>query len=183
LTFIVSTFVAPNAYQYNLVVAGTVPGYPANGVLQSGMQILKWNGYSFINITNQTALQNNMTNVRLNTKPNDTVTILTNAGLYRFKAVPSSANSSRGVIGVSLNIQTATISQYSKIVYFLFSVFALSMLLNFFVAVVNLLPLPGLDGWRIYTANIKNIKFVKFLGAFIMIMLVVNVLPWVFYLH
>ena len=56
------------------------------------------------------------------------------------------------------------------------------MLLNFLVAVVNLLPIPGLDGYRIYVVNIKNKKFVSLLIALIVAGIVINALPWLFYI-
>ena len=71
---------------------------------------------------------------------------------------------------------------YAHAVYFLFTVFALSMLLNFFVGILNFAPIPGFDGWRIYGANIKHQKFTNFVGAFIIILIIVNILPWFFYL-
>ena len=46
LMMVVIIYVAPSAYPFKVVVAGTSPGYPANGVLKSGMQIIKWNNYT-----------------------------------------------------------------------------------------------------------------------------------------
>ena len=51
---------------------------------------------------------------------------------------------------------------------------------NFFIAVVNLLPVPGLDGWRIYKTNIKNKKFINLLTILIIFAIIVNILPWFF---
>ena len=174
LMMLVINFVAPTAFHYHVVVTGTMPGYPANGILKSGMQILKWNNKTVTNITTLTAASRS-------DKPNSTISVLTNYGLYTFKSVPSQGNSSRGVIGVLLSYEPVISTPYAKAVYFVYSVFALSMLLNFLVAVVNLLPIPGLDGWRIYHTNIKSARFTGTIGAFIIILLVINVLPWIFY--
>jgi membrane-associated protease RseP (regulator of RpoE activity) len=175
LMVLLLAFVIPNAYQYKVVVTGTVSGYPANGILESGMQVLKWNNSTISNISDLDA-------AGAKDRPNQTIGILTDKGLYKIKAVADPTNSSRGVIGVSLGYLPILNTPYGKLVYFLYTVFGLSMLLNFLVAVVNLLPIPGFDGWRIYRTNIKNQKFVNFLGALIIIFLILNVLPWLFYL-
>ncbi len=175
LMMFVIVYVAPKAYQYKVIVTGTVPNYPANGVLKSGMQILEWNNHT---VTNITSLSQASSTDRLNSS----IFILTNTGLYKFKPVPDPNNSSRAIIGVSLAYEPIIATTYAKTVYFAYTVFALSMLLNFLVAVVNLLPIPGLDGWRIYCANIKNNRFIRTLGAFIVIMIIINILPWIFYI-
>ncbi len=182
LTFLLLTYVTPTAYNYKVIVTSTVPGYPANAVLKSGMQILKWNNYSFQNLTNINSAGSVLAAAKATDKPNSTVLITTNTGTYKIKAIPDSTNSSIGLIGVSLGYEPVMVTLYAKIVYFLYTVFALSMLLNFLVAVVNLLPLPGFDGWRIYKTNIKNEKFVNFLAALVIILIIINILPWAFYL-
>ena len=171
-------YVLPSVFQYRVVVASVLPNYPANGVLKSGMQIIKWNNYTILgNI-------NNLTLASAHTMPNSTVTVVANTSTYSFKAVPSRSNSSKGIIGVSLGTKYLPIkpSLYSSFVYFLYTLFALSMLLNFFVAAINLLPIPGFDGWRIYYANIKKEKFIKFMAALVIILIIVNILPVFFYL-
>ncbi len=175
LTLIFLLVIGPHVFSYGYVVAGTSPGYPANGVLQKGMQVIKWNNQT---VTNSTALAS----ATSGDLPNSTVSILTNKGLYKIKAVADPSNASRGLIGVSLDYTTESNGIYGRIAYFLYTVFALSMLLNFLVAIVNLLPLPGLDGWRIYYANLKSERLIKFLGALVIILLIVNFLPWIFYL-
>ncbi|MGI0100388.1 MAG: M50 family metallopeptidase [Candidatus Micrarchaeaceae archaeon] len=168
-------YVAPGAYHYGVVITGTIPGYPASGVLSKGMQVLKWNNYTVSGISNLTAAS-------ASDRPNSTITVLTSTGTYMIRAVADPSNSSKGLIGVSLGSEPILNTPYAKAVYFAYTVFALSMLLNFLVAVVNLLPIPGLDGWRIYMVNIKSERFTKTLGAFIIILLIINVLPWIFYL-
>lgn len=178
LMLLVTTYILPTVYHYRIVVVSTLPNYPANGILKNGMQIIAWNNYTI------EGNQNNLTIAGSKDKPNGTVSILTNTGLYKIKAVANPSNSSRGVIGVSLGYSYLPIkaTPYASFIYFLYTLFALSMLLNFFVGALNLLPLPGLDGWRIYFANIKNEKFIKFLAALIIILIIVNILPVIFYL-
>lgn len=171
-------------YQYSVMITGTLPNYPANGVLQKGMQILKWNNYSLTNLSNYSSVSAVLNTVRVSDTPNSTVAILTNKGLYTMKSIADPTNSSVGLIGISMEYNYAPVvpNTYARIVYFLFTVFALSMLLNFFVGILNFAPIPGFDGWRIYYANIKNKKFINFVGALIIILILLNVLPWFFYL-
>ena len=173
LVLLFMTYVLPNTIHYKVVVSGTEPNYPASNVLKSGMQVLKWNNNSITDMASLTAAASQDT-------PNGIVTILTDNGTYSFKAVASPTNSSRGIIGVSLGYMPSIKTPIEKTVYFLYTLFSLSLLLNFLVAVVNLLPIPGFDGYRIYTANIKKTLYVNVLGAFIILLIAVNVLPWLF---
>lgn len=165
--------VIPHAYPYKVVVTQTLPNYPANNVLKNGMQVLEWNNHSVTNISTLTA-------AAAQDEPNSTVIVTTNTGTYSFKALASPSNSSKGVIGVSLAYEPIIATPYAKAIYFLYTVFSLSLLLNFLVAVVNLLPIPGFDGYRIYTANTKRTLLVNTIGAFIILMIIINVLPWFF---
>ncbi|MCL5442517.1 MAG: hypothetical protein M1603_02440, partial [Candidatus Marsarchaeota archaeon] len=109
--------------------------------------------------------------------PGSAVTVTTNTGMYNFTA------NSQGLIGVSLAQETKFSNGFlGTIIYFLYELFALSFMLNFLVGVVNLLPLPGFDGWRIYSTNIKNAKFVNFLAALILIGILLNALPLLAYI-
>jgi membrane-associated protease RseP (regulator of RpoE activity) len=175
LTLIIVYCVAPTAYSYGVFVTGTAPGYPANGVLKSGMRILEWNGQSITSLSTLVA-------AGAKDRPNGTVSVVTGSGTFLFKAVAEPGNSSRGIIGVDLGEQAAITTLYAKLVYFLYTFFALSMLLNFFVALVNLLPVWVFDGWRVYKANIKSDLFINALAWLIFIGILVNILPWIFYI-
>ena len=175
LLFVVMNYVAPHAYSNGVVITGTTPGYPANGVLKAGMQILEWKGIAIANLSS-------LAGAGISSKPNDIISVVTDAGNFTFTAVPEVGNSSRGVIGIQLGYQPIIKTLYAKAVYFIFTLLALSMLLNFLVAVVNLLPIPGFDGWRIYAANIKSKRFLRFVTALIVAGLAINALPWLFYI-
>ncbi len=136
---------------------------------------MEWKGIAINNISD-------LEKAGIQTSPGSSVAVRTNAGTFVFTAVPEAGNSSRGVIGVSLGYQPIIETPYAKAVYFVYTLVALSMLLNFLVAVVNLLPIPGLDGYRIYVVNIKNKKFVSLLIALIVAGIVINALPWLFYI-
>ena len=175
LLLLVLNYVVPYAYQYGIVVTGTRQGYPANGVLKTGMQVLQWNGQRIANVSSLVA-------AGALDRPNTTVSVWTDSGYFSFRAVPLPGNASRGVIGVELGYQPIIKTLYAKFVYFIFTLIAISMLLNFLVAVVNLLPVPGFDGWRIYKANIKSKRIVEFAAALIVAGLIINALPWLFYI-
>ncbi len=173
LMVVVLTYFLPGIYSNTVLVKSTVPGYPAYNALKPGMQILYWNGYKINNLTSFVV-------AGANDFANSTITVVTNNGSFAFKAIAAGSGSNRGLIGV--NVYEPLMSTFSaQLIYFLYSVFALSFLLNFLVAVVNLLPVPLFDGWRIYKANVKNDRFTRFLAALIVISLLINVLPWFFF--
>lgn len=175
LMFLVMYYVAPKAYSYGVFVTGTTPGYPANGVLKSGMQVLGWNGRMIMSVSDLVA-------AGALGRPNGTILVVTDSGTFLFNAVAQPGNSSKGIIGVELGYRPVLKTLYAKSVYFIYTLFALSMLLNFLVAVVNLLPVPGFDGWRVYKANIKSSRFVNAMAALIVAGILINTLPWVFYI-
>ncbi len=174
LLFIFIFYIAPGAYHNGLVVSSTARGYPAFNVIKPGTQIISWNGA-------QVSSVGGLYNATRADRPNSTVVIGTPKGSYALNAVPDPQNSSRGLVGVNIVEAPIVSGIYASLVYFLVKLFALSALLNFLVAVVNLLPIPGLDGWRVYMANIKSARFVNTLGALIIILLIVNIVPWIFY--
>jgi membrane-associated protease RseP (regulator of RpoE activity) len=175
LMFLVLAYIAPMAYSYGVVVSSTTKGYPAYNVLSTGSQVLEWNGHGVSNISS-------LVSAASTDRPNESITIVTNSGSYTFKTVPDPANASKGIIGVNLGYAPIIKGAKASIVYFLYTLFALAMLLNFLVGVFNLLPLPGLDGWSIYNASIKDKRIVKCLAVITLAAIVVNALPWLFYL-
>lgn len=175
LMLVFLAWIIPHVYTYSVVVASTAPGYPAYGVLKNGTQLLDWNGKAATNLSIVEAIASK-------DKPNQTVTLTTKNRTYSFKAIANPASPGRGFIGVSLAYSPIIATPLAKIVYFLFNVISLSMMLNFLVAIVNLLPIMGFDGWRIYWANINNKRAIVYAQALIVVLLIVNVVPWFFYL-
>lgn len=154
-------------------VSATLPGYPAYNAIPIGSQILSWDGQEISNLTD-------FISAGKGDLPNKMITIVTSNGTYSFTAKP--VNATHGVVGVSVYEGSGIRpGAYASSVYFLYTVFALSFMLNFLVGVVNLLPLPGFDGWRIYQTNIKNANALKALTAIVVVALLVNVLQWAFY--
>ncbi len=154
-----------------MFVASTMPGYPANGIIAPGSQIISWNGYK---ITDTASL----TTASASDLPGKTVSISTNKGNYSLVA-QSENGTTRGIIGVELSQEPVLNTPLKRAVYFLYGVFAITMMLNFLIGVINLLPLPMLDGWRIYKNNIrKRTWIIKALAAFVLVTLVIVALPW-----
>ncbi len=157
-----------------VIVTGTLKGYPAYGAIPVGAQVLSWNGRNISTLQDFRGAANSE-------QPNSMVRIVTSNGTFTLKAV--AANSTRGVVGVEVGeVQGLRRGSYPSFAYFLYTLFALSFMLNFLVAVVNLLPLPGFDGWRIYQTNVRSRKVLKVLTAIVAISLLINVFQWVFYI-
>ncbi|MEM3841533.1 MAG: hypothetical protein QXN59_02490, partial [Candidatus Micrarchaeaceae archaeon] len=116
-----------------------------------------------------------------NDTPGKLVSINTSNGPFSFIAKAENSTSKLGLIGVSLE-QESVVNKglIPGFAYFLYTFVSLSFLLNFLVGVVNLLPLPSLDGWRIYKVNFKNQKVVTAITMAVFIGLIVNVFPWFF---
>lgn len=174
LMFTFFIFIVPNLSQNKGVFIQSVfPNEPANGVLTAGMQILSWNGHHVSNTTQLAA-------VAVNDTPGSLVTVGTNKGNYTFTAIAING-STRGYIGITSYQQVVVKpTAYAQAMYFLYTLFALSFILNFLVGIVNLLPVPIFDGYRIYTTNIKTKFFIRFVTGLILISIVLNALPWLF---
>jgi membrane-associated protease RseP (regulator of RpoE activity) len=63
---------------------------------------------------------------------------------------------------------------------FIQMVLGMTFTLNFIVGMVNLLPLPFFDGYRILDVNIKNKHIVKGLMIITLLAFLMNFLPWFF---
>ena len=111
--------------------------------------------------------------------PNETVKLITDKGVYSITSDDS------GRLGLNLNIVSSTgvLARYTKDygwLEFIYRVLGLSVVLNFMVGIVNLLPLPGFDGYRILELNIKNKSVVKMISYLVLACFLLNFLPWLF---
>ncbi|MEM3883973.1 MAG: site-2 protease family protein [Methanothrix sp.] len=165
-------FVLTNIYGHGVFVYSTTPGYPAYNVIQPGTEILAWDGNAVSNLTQ-------LSTVALRDRPGSLVSVATSTGNYTFVA-KSYNGTSRGVIGVNLYEKYFPITNtpLKEIAYFFYSLFGISFMLNFLIAVVNLLPVPGFDGWRIYDNSLKK-RYINVLTAVVVIALLLNILPWI----
>lgn len=154
-----------------VVVVGTTPGYSAYNVIMPGSEILFWNNHKVTNLASLGIASSTDT-------PGSKVNIITNKGSYSFIA-KAAQGTSRGLIGVSLSEKPVINNFFGSIMYFLYSVFALTLMLNFLIGVINLLPLPILDGWRIYkTTIIKRVWIINALTVLVIAILIIISLPW-----
>ncbi|HUC38610.1 MAG TPA: site-2 protease family protein [Candidatus Acidoferrum sp.] len=174
LMFAMLAHVVPYIYQnQGVFITSIIPNTPANGILVPGMQILSWDGQQVTNSTNLAA-------ATAGDLPGSVIKVVTNNGSYSFTAVAING-SARGYIGIYAAQEEEIVNTaYAHLMYFFYTFFALSFILNFLIGVVNLLPIPGFDGFRVYKTNIKSAFFVRFVTALILIGLALNALPWLF---
>jgi membrane-associated protease RseP (regulator of RpoE activity) len=186
LMMLMFAYVVPGLYQNKGVfIESVLPNTPANGILQSGMQIIYWDGHKIANISALESvgaldLPGKKVNIQTLSSGCSSSDVACVYGNYSITAVAMNG-STRGLIGITA-YQKETISNtlFAKALYFLYTLFALSFLLNFLVGIVNLLPIPGFDGWRIYKTNIKSDFIIKFVEGLIIIGLILNAVPWLF---
>ena len=160
------------SYNTGIFVKNTSAGYPAYGVLKPGMQIISWNGHNIANVTD-------LISAASSDLAGSDVSVVTNTGKYSFTAKAINATSHIGLIGVSLYESGKVIpsNTFWGIIYFLYSVFAISFMLNFLIGIMNLLPIPGFDGWRIFKLSINNSYVVKALSIVVVLALLISLLP------
>ncbi len=160
------------SYNTGIFIKNTSVGYPAYGVLKPGMHIISWNGHNITNVTGLiSAASSDFAGSRVN--------VVTNAGKYSFTAKALNATSRIGLIGVSLYESGKVVpsNTFWGIMYFAYSVFAISFMLNFLIGIMNLLPIPGFDGWRIFTLSINNKRVVNVLSVVVVLALLISLLP------
>ncbi len=154
-----------------VIVVATVANSPASGVIPLNSTILAWNNYPIKNVSSFKV-------ATINDTPYANISILTNKGLFRLRA---NATGKVGVYVEEVVSQTPrTPGNGYKIVNFIYEFISLSFLLNFLVGIVNMLPLPGLDGWRIYKTKLKDSRWLGAIVAFIIFLILLNLIPWLF---
>jgi membrane-associated protease RseP (regulator of RpoE activity) len=161
------TYVTPNLHANIVLIQAVVPNTPAYNVLLPGMQILRWDGYPIQNLSSFVVADANVTG-------NSIVTVVTNTSTYSIKAA-AVPNTTHGEIGIEV-YQPLKTDPISSLEYFIYPILALSLALNLFLAIFNLLPIPMFDGWRIYKSNIKNEKFVRALAYILVALILINVI-------
>ena len=166
LMLFTSVYLLPGAYSSTPYITSVIAGYPAANVLQPGMQILSWNGHP-VNTSAELA------NASSSERPGVPITIVTNKGTFTLTPV-SVNNSTRGYIGIDIGYQVAN-TLPASIIEFLYSFLVLSFVLNISVAIINLLPVPGFDGWQLYKANIKRNWITKILALIVSLLILINV--------
>lgn len=160
-----TALVLPSFVRNVVVIAGSLPNSPAN-VLPVGSVIVSWDGH-YLNNTNVSA-------IAALESPNATYSIATTNGTYSVRS------NSTGKIGVYASMEGIFIKNnlFSTFVYGVYEFIGLTFLLSFLVGALNLLPLPGLDGWRIFSSNTKRRKAIFVIGLIVIATFYLNVLPW-----
>ena len=159
-------------------VTGTTPGAPADGIIKAGMRITGWRGHSITQISDFVAAANG-------TNEGDPVQIATDQGTFTMRAGKG------GKVGVSTVQRAYSFSSYVRDLSlrgagwlgFLFNFIALTFILNVLVGIVNLLPIPAFDGYRIAYGvfgekRIFGVKAMDALVALVAGAFLANLLPW-----
>jgi len=109
-------------------------------------------------------------------EPEQTIVMETNHG-----TIEQMANS-EGKIGIQyVPLSSAPYTQYDFPVFgFIFRLLALCFCLNFIIGIVNLLPLPFFDGYRLVELNIEHKWIPKAIMYVCIIAFLMNFLPWFF---
>lgn len=169
LLIAIINYVLPSVISTKVIISALVPNSPAASVIPAGSQILMWNSYKVTNASS-------FVGAAKSNQPNSIVNVVTDKGTF---TVQSNAT---GKIGIFITQQSAPKNGDipGNAVYFVYVVLALSFLLNFLIGVVNLLPVPGLDGWQIYKLKMKNKKLLLALAYITVISVLVSALPWLY---
>lgn len=169
---IFANYIIPSISTSNIliyVVGG--PGYPAYNVIVPGSFLLGIDNHSISNLSEVSAAESSIA-------PMSTINVLTSKGDYNIQT------NSHGKIGVYL-CQSSVVSSanpLNSVLEFLFVLVALLFLLNFSIAAVNLLPVPGFDGWRIYNMELKDhLKLLYLIELAVLAAILINVLPLLTY--
>ncbi len=162
-------YVMPHLYSSYVYIQGTVPGSAAS-VMKPGSAIIKWDGYAVNSISDFKIAARNDT-------AGAVIPVVTSNGTYSLTA------NSTGKVGVYV-VQGVLLGAgvMGSAISFAYTFFSLAFLLSLFIALVNYLPLPSFDGWRIFNASIKNKRLVNYITAFVILVIILNALPWLWIL-
>ena len=167
-TVLMFYYVMPHTAQNYAYISYIVPNSPAYYAhMTVGSALLRWNGYSITNVSDLAAAAKRDT-------PYSKVAVATNVSTYLVTA------NQTGKIGVGISQGAKLVGPNpGPVASFVYIFFALSFLLNFLIAVVNLLPIPSFDGWRIFNTSIKSKRAVAYITGFVVLLFILNALPWI----
>ncbi len=114
--------------------------------------------------------------INMSIQPNTEVTLITNYGEIQKQT------DDEGKLGILYFSISSPIFYFftSPILSFIKSFLLLAFALNFIVGVVNLLPLPFFDGYRLLELNLKNKFIVTSIAVVVVISFLLNFAPWFF---
>jgi len=165
LTMLLAYGVLPYLPTGGVRIIGIEANTPAASVLSLNETLFKWNNATIYNIYSLERIENSYTG--------GIVHLVTSNGPVNITPMPD------GRLGIYL--APAKTGPTYGFVNFLLSIFVLSFALNLFVAIFNLLPLPGFDGWRIYKNEIKSNRILNLLAGITLLSILLNVLPWLWF--
>lgn len=138
-------------------IVGTMEGYPAAGVLESGMIVSKINDESVETIT---AFRNEM----LKFKPGEEITLQTEEGKVRLNTTYDPENRSKAYIGITLvqymrpKKQTNLNERIVALLFFITRALEWVIFFNINIGMVNLVPIAPFDGGRMFREVILTFK-------------------------
>jgi membrane-associated protease RseP (regulator of RpoE activity) len=181
--FIAFTFIVAASHPGNAIGTTYVEVYSvaangtAFGVLEPGMKILSWRGVPISGIQDFTAAANG-------TAAGSAIQVVTDKGAFEITA------GAGGKVGVVVIAQAYSFSSLVRDLApsepwlpFLYNLIGITFVLNILVGMVNLLPIPPFDGYRILALWLKEKRIgpVKAIDAVIIVIVasfVINLLPW-----
>jgi len=150
----------------------------AYGFVQPGMRILKWNHVNISTIQD-------FKNVTNNTVQGTRSLVATNNGTY---CLTAGKNGSYGILvlqkSYSFGQHVREVSKLNPLWNFFYNFIGLTFVLNILVGIVNLLPIPPFDGYRILSLKLGERKLfgrIKIMDTIIAIIVgafLANLLPW-----
>ncbi len=154
--------VLPMFYSNQVIIAGfsrTIDGFnvSANTIIYSV------NGMKISSLSDFSEISSSIT-------PNSTAVLATDKGTYEVQT------DSNGKIGLYLS--QSIMPEYGWL-HSLYLIFALTTVLNYFVGVINLLPVQAFDGYRIISDSVKDQRLVAIVSYVVLASLLVNLLPWI----
>jgi len=154
----------PAFFDNQLLITGFTRNLAMSGVnITAGTVITSINGIAVSGMTDYNAIKATL-------QPNTDVQLITDKGQV------SITTDEKGKMGLLL---TQPIKAEFWWVKFIYVTFGLIAVLNFFIAVINLVPMQAFDGYRILQDSVKDQRIVKAIAYAVLAALLINILPWV----
>ncbi|VVB73294.1 Peptidase family M50 [uncultured archaeon] len=154
----------PAFFDNQLLVTGFTRNLAAEGVnITAGTVITGINGIAVSSLADYNTIKATL-------QPDTEVHLVTDKGPISF------STDSSGKMGLLL---TQPIKAEFWWVKFVYVTLGLISVLNFFIAVINLVPMQAFDGYRILQDSVKDQRVVRVIAYSVLAALLINILPWV----
>ena len=160
-----------------ILLLGILPNYYANEVVISGFtRVIETDGgeltvgtrINSINGVELTSLSD-FAEARKTIKPDSDVLLETSAGAMTIKTNEKAK--------MGLSVSQPLLPEYGWLKN-LYNILGLTAVLNFLIGVINLLPLPAFDGYRLFDIGLRNRALLRALSYVIIAAFIINLLPW-----